>query len=229
MASLMPFNQKFYMEYQKKPDLYGPFWILWTLVVVLAIAGNLHRYWEYADPSKHFTYTFAIVPASISILFGIGIGLPLALKVVLKFFGNGNDTLVPILHGIGIYAYSFSSFILASLLCGAIPNEFVHWVLIIYSAVTSILFIISTYWADLSNTLDSKKRMLVVGGICAVQLSLLLIFKMYFFKHTAPPEHLTKIQPEVVAPVVADPVVPKQPLVPSKGPSKFGKLPGSGN
>lgn len=178
------------MEYQKKPDLYGPFWILWTLVVVLAIAGNLHRYWEYADPSKHFTYTFNIVPVSISILFGVGIGLPVALKVVIKFFGNGNDTSVPILHGIGIYAYSFSSFLFASLMCGAIPNEFIHWVLIIYSAVTSILFIISTYWADLSNTLDSRKRMLVIGGICAVQFTLLLIFKLYFFKHVAPPEHL---------------------------------------
>jgi len=88
----MPFNQKFYMEYQKKPDLYGPFWILWTLVVVLTIAGNLHRYWEYENPSKHFTYTFNIVPISISILFGIGIGLPVGLRFVIKCFGNGQQS-----------------------------------------------------------------------------------------------------------------------------------------
>lgn len=43
-ASLMPYNQKFIMEYQKKPDLYGPFWLIWTLVVVITISGNLNKY-----------------------------------------------------------------------------------------------------------------------------------------------------------------------------------------
>ena len=47
------------------------------------------------------------------------------------------------------------------------------------------MFLISTYWADLSTTLDSKKRLAVIGGICATQLTLLLIFKLYFFKHVS--------------------------------------------
>ena len=171
------------MEYQKKPDLYGPFWIIWTLVVVLTISGNLSRYLEYDDP-KDFTYTFSIVPISISVLFGLSIGLPFALMMVVKCFGSTEST-VPVLHGVGIYAYSFSSFLVASLLCGAIPVEFVQWILIIYSAITSCLFIISTYWADLSTTLDSKKRAIVIAGICITQLTLLLIFKLYFFKHVS--------------------------------------------
>ena len=123
IASLMPFNQKFYMEYQKKPDLYGPFWLLWTLVVILTISGNLSRYLEYEDP-KDFTYKFSIVPTSISVLFGIVLFVPLAIRMSIKFFGHAEPT-VPLVHGIGIYSYSFSSFLVASLLCGAIP---VQWV-----------------------------------------------------------------------------------------------------
>ena len=177
----MPFNQKFYQEYSLKPDLYGPFWILWTLVVVLTIAANFARYLEMDDPDQ-FTYTFHIIPISATVLFGIGIGLPLAIRTVVNCFGHSASS-VPTLTGIGIYAYSFSSFLISSILCGFIPNNAVQWILIIYSAMTSIMFLVATYWADLSTTLDSHKRIIVIGGICLTQLSLLLIFKLYFFKH----------------------------------------------
>ena len=117
----MPFNQKFQAEYTKKPDLYGPFWLLWTLVVVLAISGNLSRYLEFEDPSK-FTYTFSIVPTSITVLFGVVVIVPVGIRLAIKFFGHTEPS-VPLIHGIGIYSYSLSSFLIASLLCGAIPVE----------------------------------------------------------------------------------------------------------
>jgi hypothetical protein len=99
------------------------------------------------------------------VLFGIGIGLPLGIKMVVQCFGHQQSS-VPTLTGIGIYAYSFSSFLISSILCGFIPNNVVQWVLIIYSALTSIMFLVATYWADLSTTLDSQKRIIVVLGIC---------------------------------------------------------------
>lgn len=44
LKSLIPFNRKFYAEYNAKPDLYGPYWILTTLIAVLFISGNIARY-----------------------------------------------------------------------------------------------------------------------------------------------------------------------------------------
>ena len=88
LASLMPFNQKFYMEYQKKPDLYGPFWIIWTLVVVLTIAGNLSRWFEYDNTDKTFKYEISIAPISISLLFTTVIGVPMGLRFAMKCFGS---------------------------------------------------------------------------------------------------------------------------------------------
>jgi hypothetical protein len=117
-------------------------------------------------------------------LYGICFGLPLALKLLVNILGNKKSE-IPFLHGVGIYCYSFSSFMISSLLCGAIPVEWVQWVLITYSAMTSIMFLIATYWADLSTSLDARKRLLIILGICITQLGLLLIFKLYFFKEIA--------------------------------------------
>ena len=175
----MPFNQKFYQEYQKKPDLYGPFWIMWTLVVILTISGNLSRYLETEDPTE-FTYTFKIVPISVSLLFGLGITLPILIRIAVKLLGN-SDSSVPVLTGVGIYCYSYSSFLVSALLCGFIPNNLVQWILIIYSTLTSMAFLVSTYWADLSTSLESQKRMGVIAFICFAQIGVLLVFKLYIF------------------------------------------------
>ena len=123
MASLLPINQKFYQEFKKKPDLYGPFWIIVTLVVVLTISGNLARWLSISDKYK-FSYNFEIFPIAMSVLFGICSGLPISIKLIVNFIGNKKSE-IPLLHGIGIYCYSFSSFLVTSLLCGIIP---ISWV-----------------------------------------------------------------------------------------------------
>jgi len=55
--------------------------------------------------------------------------------------------------------------------------------------VSSIAFLVLTYWADLSTTLASKTRMFVVGFIVLCQIALLLVFKLYFFKHVSAGGH----------------------------------------
>jgi len=49
------------------------------------------------------------------------------------------------------------------------------------SAVASTLFLIAGYWQDLANNLEGKLRWMAIAFLCAVQLTLLLIFKLYFF------------------------------------------------
>ena len=152
---------------------------MWTLVVVLTISGNLSRYLE-TDDSSEFTYTFKIVPIAVSLLFGLGIFLPLMIRLAVKLLGNSESS-VPMLTGVGIYCYSYASFLVSALLCGIIPNNVVQWILILYSTLTSMAFLVSTYWADLSNSLESNKRMGVIAFICLAQVGVLLVFKLYIF------------------------------------------------
>jgi len=76
----------FYVHYKEKPDLYGPFWIYTTLIVILAISGNFSRGLVMGDD---FTYNFRFVPVAAVVVYGVGIGLPSALKLMMRFMGAG--------------------------------------------------------------------------------------------------------------------------------------------
>lgn len=67
----------------------------------------------------------------------------------------------------GIYAYSFTSFLITAFIC-AFPISGLQWGFIIYSAVTTVGFLMATFWSDLAETLDAKKRLLVIAYICGV-------------------------------------------------------------
>ena len=139
ISSLIPFNQKFYQMFNEKPDLYGPFWILTTLVVLITISGNLAMWMDLAD-SKDFKYSFTMIPVATSILFGLAVGIPLGIKMAITLLGEGSSA-VPLMHGVGIYSYSYSSFLISTILCGAIHIEWVQWILICYSGITSVVFL----------------------------------------------------------------------------------------
>jgi hypothetical protein len=65
-----------------------------------------------------------------------------------------------------------------------VPYPSLHWIFISYSIITSTGFLAVTYWNDLqkAEAMDGRKRIAVIGVICAVQIGWLLIFKFYFFK-----------------------------------------------
>ena len=85
LSSLWPLNKRFIDAYKQKPDLYGPFWIYTTLIIVLAIAGNLARYWQM---KSKFTYNYEFVPIAATVIYSIGIGLPLLMKLMMRLLGS---------------------------------------------------------------------------------------------------------------------------------------------
>ena len=115
------------------------------------------------------------------VLYGIGLGLPLLVKCLVNTYGVSENP-TPLVNAVGIYGYSFGSFIITSLLC-AIPLDWLQWLLISYSAITSLSFLISVYWSDFKSSLEPKYRWAIIFLLCAAQLTLLVCFKVYFFKH----------------------------------------------
>lgn len=100
---------------------------------------------------EDFEYNFKLIPIAAAILYGVGIGLPLAIKSIINIYGHSDNT-TPLVTSVGIYGYSFSSFIITTLLC-AIPIEILQWALIIYSAVTSLGLVARAFWDDLQRSL----------------------------------------------------------------------------
>eukprot|EP00347_Sterkiella_histriomuscorum_P019422 403341685 len=181
LTSLIPFNRKFYQSYKSKPDLYGPFWIYTTLIMILSISGNYSMYLQSSASETNFVYNFNYIPIAATIIYCTGLGMPFALKLIMRFMGANffSGTFIEIA---GIYAYSFTSFLITAFVC-AFPISGLQWTFVIYSAITSTGFLIATFWSDLSETLDAKKRLIVIAFICGVQVMFLMIFKFYFFQH----------------------------------------------
>lgn len=86
LSSLIPFNKRFITIYKDKPDLYGPFWIYTTLIIMIAISGNLSRYLEMGDDK--FTYNFNYIPIAATIIYSLAVGLPFLLKLMMRFMGQ---------------------------------------------------------------------------------------------------------------------------------------------
>jgi len=116
-TSMIPFNKMFYTHYKQKPDLYGPFWIYTTLIAILAISGNFSRALQMG--TQDFTYNFRFIPIAATIIYGIGIGLPFTLKLLMRLMGSEffSGSFIEI---VGIYGYSFSTFLITAFLC-ALP------------------------------------------------------------------------------------------------------------
>ena len=72
--SLIPFSNRFHTLFHEKPDLYGPFWILTSVIASLFISGNLSRYIRLGK--EEFEYNFTIIPIASGFIYGLGFGLP---------------------------------------------------------------------------------------------------------------------------------------------------------
>jgi uncharacterized membrane protein len=89
--AMIPFSQKFMTDYNAKPDLYGPFWVLTTLICTLFISSNLYCYimFNQKDDESSSGITFRAIPTAAAVIYGVGIGLPLLMKLLLSFYGTG--------------------------------------------------------------------------------------------------------------------------------------------
>jgi hypothetical protein len=53
-------------------------------VIVIAISGNLSRYFQL---KPNFTYNYDFIPIAATVIYAIALGLPLGLKFMMRFMG----------------------------------------------------------------------------------------------------------------------------------------------
>ena len=173
IASLIPFNKNFINLVEKKPDLYGPFWIYTTLIFIVASAASLTKYIQGATDEDYFQ---KFIPLAMSVIYGIGFCLPLIVKVLMYIFGS-ETSFVLVLN---IYAYSFSIYAPILILC--IPFEKLQWLLLFYAVLSSTCFLLLNFWKELSKYVDNRKYF-ILGVIGIFQFSLFFVIKLKFFAH----------------------------------------------
>lgn len=109
------------------PDLYGPIWIVITLVFSIAISGNVSRYLQQAGSSSatHWHYNFHLVSlaATVIIVYVCGVSAGLwavfkwSLKAVDPNFETDTSSYTPsLLSLLCVYGYSLAIYIPVSVL-----------------------------------------------------------------------------------------------------------------
>jgi hypothetical protein len=161
--------------------LYGPFWILTTIVFLLSSTGNLARYFNNWEKSE-FIFRLTLVRYAVIIVYSLGLGFPLVLGLILRLF---ESRITPIqvlkmpIQMICLYGYSLSSFILVLLLC-IIPSNIFHWLLMLYGILNSSAFLIMNINQEIE-AMNRHRVYIIYGLIASCQITLFLVFKLVFF------------------------------------------------
>lgn len=75
------------------PDLYGPFWIATTVVVILFLTGTISQYLA-KNHDDHFAYDFKLLSGAAGLIYGYTGILPIGLWATLKWFGSESANLL---------------------------------------------------------------------------------------------------------------------------------------
>lgn len=82
--NFIPIRRDFIEKIRPNPDLYGPFWILTTLIFLLGSTSNLARYffnWEKTE----YIFKLQLVRYGVVLVYSIGFGVPALLYFILRF------------------------------------------------------------------------------------------------------------------------------------------------
>jgi len=191
--SLWPFCSKsgIYID-DDSVDLYGPIWIMITLIVEIAIVGYVNNMIDsstYEMQLKQATkggvvhtsyayYSLQKVARSSFVIFAYFITIPLMMMLLIKYVLNIEE--VQYLWLFGIYGYSYTVFLLTSAL-NIIPLEWLRWSLLGVSATVSLIVVLTEVRMQLRDKLTNMpKFMLLVAFLMFTYGVLVLALKKYF-------------------------------------------------
>ena len=174
-GSLIPLNKSFYQSIDIEADLYGPFWILTTIIFLISLIGNFSSY-IYAEDKEKFVYDYNHVPHAILIIYGFGFGAPVILWLIMKFIFRIDIDLVT---NICIYAYSYTILIPILLIC-IIPFKLISTLALLYFLLHSCTFLFYNMYLVIQQKAQ-KSKYVVLGLLGGIQLTLFFFLKFYFF------------------------------------------------
>eukprot|EP00743_Colponemidia_sp_Colp-15_P001302 GILK01001426.1.p1 GENE.GILK01001426.1~~GILK01001426.1.p1 ORF type:complete len:347 (+),score=49.98 GILK01001426.1:54-1094(+) len=172
--SVWPFNRKFFEASHENPDLYGPFWIYTTLIIMMAAAGNVSSYLQAADRSA-WNYDFNYMPVAAAVVYGFGFIFPLVLWFIISQAGSKTS----FVQVVCIYGYSLFVFVPITIFA-VIPSEVFRWIIVVFGLALSLAFLLGNLWREMDQHIEKKKYM-VLGFVLGAQIGLILTYKLVFF------------------------------------------------
>ncbi|KAJ1656566.1 hypothetical protein IWQ61_003878 [Dispira simplex] len=160
------------------PDLYGPFWIVTTVIFTMFVTSSLAQsIIAYLHGAKR-VYDFTTLSFAVFTVYPYVGAASVGVWATTKYFGC-QPSLMEIFS---VYGYSFTVWIPIAVAC-VVPSDLVRWILTLVAFVSSAFFICRNilYIVARSNATVHKALVLVV---LAAHAAVALIFKIKFFSYS---------------------------------------------
>lgn len=177
-AALFP-RSNFLDVLDGNPDLYGPFWIATTVVIILFLTGTVSQYLAH-NHEEHFEYDFRLLSGGSGLIYGYTGLLPVALWGALKWFGSSSADLI---ESWALYGYANLVWIPVALASWS-PLNILNWVLVGVGFVWSVLFLMRNLYPVLSAT-DAKTSKILLVLIVILHAGLAFAIKILFFAYVS--------------------------------------------
>ncbi|XP_075062880.1 protein YIPF2 [Mixophyes fleayi] len=184
-ASFIPIPGKNFVKHhlRNNPDLYGPFWICTTLVIIVAVAGNLATFIQkHSHPNYNYSPQFHKVTVAGVAIYSYAWLVPFALWGFLQWRKGVSLSVgtYSFMETVCIYGYSLSAFIPSTVLC-VIPSEIFRWIILLVATCLSGFVLILAFWPHIRK--DNKMVSLgMVTSMMILHVLLAVGCKAYFFR-----------------------------------------------
>jgi hypothetical protein len=179
IAALYP-RSNFLDVLDGNPDLYGPFWIATTVVVILFLTGTVSQYLA-LNNEKHFEYDFRLLSGAAGLVYGYTTLLPIALWGALRWFGSSSADLIECW---ALYGYANLVWIAVALVSWS-PLTALNWTLVGIGFGWTVFFLLRNLYPVLSAT-DAKTSRILLILVVVLHAGLAIAIKIFFFAHGSP-------------------------------------------
>jgi hypothetical protein len=155
---------------KKNPDLYGPFWVCMTLVVLLSVALHVGKALGKDD---HWNLDFGSITIMLSVVYVYA--WIIATVVWAFFWWRIGETSYSLLQTICIYGYSMSGYNLA-LFVVLVPIDWLKWLLVLLIGSVTGLVLIYPFW-DLLKKKEDKKMAFILGLLFTLHVAVAVAIK----------------------------------------------------
>ncbi|KAF2723006.1 Yip1-domain-containing protein [Polychaeton citri CBS 116435] len=173
-SSLYP-RQPFLDVLEGNPDLYGPFWIATTVVVILFLTGTISQY--LAEKGKaHFVYDFRLLSGAAGLVYGYTAVIPLGLWAALRWFGSESANLVECW---ALYGYSNLIWIVVALVSWS-PLAILNYTFVAVGFAWSAVFLFRNLYPIISAA-DQKANKILLVVVLVLHAGFAIAIKILFF------------------------------------------------
>ncbi|KAG9256501.1 Yip1 domain-containing protein [Emericellopsis atlantica] len=178
-AALFP-RANFLDVLEGNPDLYGPFWIATTVVLVLFLGGTISQYLSQNDKAP-FAYDFTLLSGAAGLIYGYTLFIPVGLFLALRYFGS---ELANLLECWSLYGYANLVWVVVAFVSWS-PLEILNWAFVIVGFGMSVAFLLRNLYPVLSAT-DRQTSKILLIVVVMLHAGLALAIKILFFAHGSP-------------------------------------------